>query len=125
MNDFEQTTAGRKALSEAGRQLGTDLFAKIGKAWARDQSGGRRLALTVTGVEDYGRLAAFKAQLQNGVKGVRDVQERSMENGRADLEVVVAGTSQSLAAELATRKFTGFAVKVKKVTAGAIEVELK
>jgi len=124
-NDFEQTTAGRKALSEGGRALAADLFAKVGKAWARDQSGGRRVALGVGGVEDYARLASFKAQLQNGVRGVKDVQERSMENGRADLEVVVAGTSQSLATELATRKFQGFAVKVKKVTAGAVEVELK
>ena len=42
---FEQTTAGRGALSEAGRQLAADLFAKIGKVWAREQSGtqaGRR-----------------------------------------------------------------------------------
>jgi len=125
MNDFEPGTAGRKALSESGRQLAADLFAKVGKAWARDQSGGRRVALTVTGVDDYSRLAAFKAQLQDGVRGVKDVQERSMENGRADLEVVVAGTGQSLATELATRKFKGLTVKVKKVTAGAVEVELK
>ncbi|HEY7726445.1 MAG TPA: flagellar assembly protein T N-terminal domain-containing protein [Anaeromyxobacteraceae bacterium] len=124
-NDFEQSTAGRKALSEAGRQLAGDLFAKIGKAWTREQSGGRRLALTVRGVDDYARLAAFKAQVVNGVKGVKDVVERSMEGGKAELEVVVAGTSQSLATELATRKFQGFAVKVRKVTAGAIEVELK
>jgi hypothetical protein len=124
-NDFEQATAGRKALSEGGRQLASDLFSKIGKAWAREQSGGRHVALLVGGVDDYSRLAAFKAQLVNGVRGVKDVQERSMENGKADLEVVVAGTSQSLATELATRKFHGFVVKVRKVTPGAVEVELK
>jgi len=61
----------------------------------------------------------------NGVRGVKDVQERSMEEGKADLEVVVAGTSQSLATELATRKFQGFAVKVRKVTPAAVEVELR
>ena len=48
-----------------------------------------------------------------------------MENGRAELDVTVAGTSQSLATDLATRKFQGFTVKVKKVTAGVVEVELK
>jgi len=123
-NDFEQSTAGRKALSEAGRQLAGDLFAKIGKAWAREQSGGRHVTLTILGVDDYARLAAFKAQLVSGVRGVKDVQERSMEGGRADLEVVLAGTSESLATDLATRKFPGFTVKVKKRTAGAVEVEL-
>ena len=122
---FEQTTAGRNALSEAGRQLARDLFAKIGRVWTREQSGLRRVAMAVTGVDDYARLAAFKNVLVQSVRGVKDVQERSMENGRADLDVTLAGTSQSFATELATRKFQGFTLKVRKVTQGAVEVELK
>lgn len=122
---FEQSTAGRSALSEAGRQLAADLFAKIGKVWAREQSGQKRIALTVRGVDDYARVAAFKNALQNSVRGVKDVMERSMEEGKAELEVLVSGTSQAFATELATRRFQGFAVKVKKVTPNAVEVELK
>jgi len=122
---FEQVTAGRNALSEAGRQLARDLFARIGKAWAREQSGARRIAMAVGGVDDYARLAAFKNVLVQSVRGVKDVQERSMENGRAELDVTLAGTSQSFATDLATRKFQGFTVKVKKVTPGAVEVELR
>ncbi len=60
---FEQTTAGRNAFSEAGRQLARDLFAKIGAKWAKAQSGARRIALTVKGVDDYARLAQFKNAL--------------------------------------------------------------
>jgi hypothetical protein len=122
---FEQTTAGRNAFSEAGRQLARDLFAKIGKTWAREQSGARRIALTVKGVDDYARLATFKTALTNTVRGVKDVQERSMGEGKADLDVTIAGRSSDLAAELATKKFSGFSVKVKAVTQGSIEVELK
>lgn len=122
---FEQGTAGRNAFSEAGRQLARELFAKVGKVWAREQSGARRIAMAVLGVDDYARLAAFKNVLAQSVRGVKDVQERSMENGRAELDVTVAGTSQSLATDLATRRFRGFTVKVKKVTPGVVEVELK
>ena len=122
---FEQTTAGRNAFSEAGHQLARDLFAKIGKTWAREQSGARRIALTVKGVDDYARLATFKTALTNTVRGVKDVQERSMGEGKADLDVTIAGRSSDLATELATKKFSGFAVKVKAVTQGSIEVELK
>jgi hypothetical protein len=122
---FEQTTAGRNALSEGGRQLARDLFAKIGKVWTREQSGVRRIAMAVTGVDDYARLAALKNLLVQGVRGVKDVQERSMEGGRAELDVTLAGTSQSFATELATRKFQGFTLKVRKVTQGAVEVELR
>lgn len=122
---FEQTTAGRNAFSEAGRQLARDLFARIGKVWTREQSGSRRIAMAVLGVDDYARLAAFKAVLVQSVRGVKDVQERSMENGRADLDVTLAGTSQAFATDLATRRFQGFDVKVRKVTQGAVEVELR
>ena len=122
---FEQTTSGRNALSEAGRQLAGDLFAKIGKVWAREQSGVKRIAMVVKGVDDYARLAAFKNVLANAVKGVKDVQQRSMEDGRAELDVTLAGTAEGFATDLATRKFQGYACKVRKVTPNAVEVELK
>lgn len=122
---FEQTTAGRNALSEGGRQLARDLFTKIGKVWAREQSGLKRIAMVVKGVDDYARLAAFKSVLVNSVKGVKDVQQRSMEDGRAELDVSLAGTAEGFATELATRKFQGYACKVRKVTPNAVEVELK
>jgi hypothetical protein len=122
---FERTTAGRNAFSEAGRQLARDLFAKIGKVWTREQSGVRRIAMQVKGVDDYARLAQFKNLLVQSVRGVKDVQERSMGDGKADLDVTLSGRSSDLATDLATRKFTGFAVKVKAVTPSSIEVELR
>ncbi len=122
---FEQSTAGAKALSEAGRMLAREMFMRVGKVWTREQSGLRRIDMTVRGVDDYGRLAAFKNVLVNSVRGVKDVQERSMEEGRAELEVSLSSTAQAFATDLATRKFQGFAVKVRKVTANAVEVELK
>jgi hypothetical protein len=122
---FEQATAGRNALSEGGRQLARDLFAKIGRVWTREQSGLRRISLVVGGVDDYARLTAFRSVLLRSVKGVKDVQQRSVADGRAELDVSLAGTAESLATDLATRKFQGYACKVKKVSAGALEVELK
>ena len=122
---FERGTAGRNALSEAGRMLAREMFMRVGKVWTREQSGVRRVAMTVKGVDDYGRLAAFKNVLVHAVRGVKGVQERSMEDGQAELEVSLAGTTQAFATDLATRKFQGYAVKVRKVTANAVEVELR
>ena len=79
----------------------------------------------VKGVEDYARLTSFKGVLVNSVKGVKDVQQRSMEDGRAELEVTLAGTAEGLAGDLSGRKYPGYVLKVKKVTANAVEVELK
>jgi hypothetical protein len=122
---FERATAGRNALSEGGKLLAREVFTRVGKVWTREQAGVRRLAMVVRGVDDYGRLAAFKNVLLRSVRGVKDVQERSMDEGRAELDVSVAGTAQSFATDLATRKFQGFQVKVRKVTPNAVEVELK
>jgi hypothetical protein len=122
---FERATAGRGALSEAGRMLAREMFSRVGKVWTREQSGLRRIDMTVRGVDDYGRLAAFKNALVRSVRGVKEVQERSMEEGRAELEVSLSSSSQAFATDLATRKFQGFTVKVRKVTANAVEVELK
>jgi hypothetical protein len=121
---FEQTTAGRNALSEGGRQLAADLFSKIGKVWAGRYSS-RSVELIVKGVDDFGKVNAFKTALINGVKGVKAVELRSMDDGKADLEVTLAGKAEEFAADLSTRKLAGFTVKVKKVTQGSIEVEIK
>lgn len=122
---FERASAGRNALAEAGRMLAREVFSRVGRVWTREQSGVRRLALTVTGVDDYGRLVAFKNVLVRSVRGVKEVQERSMEDGRAELDVAVSTTAQAFATELATRKFPGIGVRVGKVTDGAVEVELR
>jgi hypothetical protein len=122
---FEQTTAGRNALSEGGRQLAGDLFAKIGKVWAGKQSGTRAVEMVVKGTDDFGRVSAFQTALVNGVKGVKGVELRNMDDGKAELEVTLTGTTAAFATELAGKKLAGFTVKVKKVTQGTLEVEIK
>lgn len=122
---FEQTTSGRNALSEAGRQLAADLFGKIGKVWATKQSGTRSIDVVVKGTDDFARVSAFQAALVNGVKGVKGVELRNMEDGKAELDVTITGTASAFATDLATRKLPGFTVKVKKVTQGSVEVEIK
>lgn len=122
---FDRATAGRNAFSEGGRMLAREMFMRVGRVWAREQTGVRRVTMTVRGVHDYGRLAGFKNVLVHGVRGVKDVQERSMEDGLAELDVSLAGTTQAFATDLATRKFPGYAVKVRKVAPGALEVELE
>jgi len=122
---FDEAGAARSALADAGRRLAADLFAKVGIAWSKDRSAGRRIALAVRGIDGYARLSAFKSALASGVRGVRAVKERSIEDGRADLEVTLTGTAQAFATDLATRRLQGFTVKVRSVTADAVEVDVE
>ena len=122
---FEQTTAGRNALSEGGRQLAGDLFAKIGKVWAGKQSGTRSVEVVVKGTDDFARVSAFQTALVNGVRGVKGVEMRNMDDGKAELEVTITGTTAAFATNLSGKKLAGFTVKVKKVTQGTVELEIK
>ena len=121
---FERTAAGREALSAAGRQLARDLFTKIGKVWAREQSGSRVVGMVIKGAKDFGKLATFKNVLGT-LKGVKDVQQRSFGGGQAELAVSLAGTTEELATTLATRRFKEFVVTVTGVSPGTLELELK
>jgi hypothetical protein len=122
---FEQTTAGRNALSEGGRQLAGDLFAKIGKVWAGKQSGTRAVEVVVKGTDDFAKVSAFQTAIVNGVRGVKGVELRNMDDGKAELEVTITGTTAAFATNLSGRKLAGFTVKVKKVTQGTVELEIK
>ena len=52
---FEQATAGRNALSEAGKMLARELFSRVGKVWTREQSGVKRIAEKQVDLEVDGR----------------------------------------------------------------------
>lgn len=122
---FDRAEAGRGALVEAGRALARELFPRLAALGAPGAAGVRRIALSVVGVRDYAALAELKLALLEEAPGVKAVEERSLEGGRAELVVALAGTSKGLATHLATRRLGGVAVKVTRVTEGAVEVELR
>jgi hypothetical protein len=121
--DFDEATSARKALQSAGQQLADEVAAKVAKTWGVETSAAREVEVRVTGAEDHAVMAELKARLL-GVKGVKDVQQRSMEDGRAGLSVRTHENSESLATKLATYKGGGLKVRVTQVTPGVVSVKV-
>lgn len=122
---LDRREAGRAALAEGGRQLARELLVRVGGAWVAEGAAHRRIALVVHGVDDYGRLAAFKEAVARQVRGVSQVQDRSLEDGRAELELVASASVEELATELVTRRLGDFTVRLRSRAADRIELELR
>lgn len=117
-------TCGKNALVAAGKLFSDEIQKKIMERWSRDLSAGNRLRVKVSGVDSLTASRQFQNALRDFVRGVKDVQQRSINNGVADLDVTVTGTSEAFAEELETKKLGKFKVKVKNISANNIDAEL-
>jgi len=106
---------------------GADILAQVRKAvidyLSASEQNGSRLAMTVTGLAEYGAVQNFKKVLGN-IMGVRDVRPGKFGGGKAQFDVVFVGTTDDLADKLGSKKFQGKAVNVTGVSGNTIELTL-
>ncbi len=76
--------------------------------------------LSLRGIKSYTDYVMFREFLKTGIKGVAEVQQRSIAGGTAMLEVAVQGGAKLLVAELA--KVKQFPIQARILGAGAVEV---
>ncbi len=123
--NINSTTCGKNALSAAGKAFAEEIQGKIMARWTRDLSAGNRLRVKVKNVDSLKASREFQNALTNFVRGVKEVHQRSLNEGLADLDVTVTGTTEAFAEELETKNLGKFKVKVKNVSANTIDAELK
>jgi len=121
---IDDVTGGTKAIQKACDALSDQLIAKILDRWSTDVNTGGTLTLKVQNVDDYGELNRFKNSLKYYVRGITTVTQRSFNNGFAELELEMKGTSDDLAQKLSTAKMEGSVVKVTGVSEGGVTVTL-
>ncbi|MGC4113380.1 MAG: hypothetical protein QM765_01635 [Myxococcales bacterium] len=93
------------------------------EAW-RKQASGMAVAVTVTGVRDFGILNAFKDLLRNQVRGVKDISSARFEKNTGNMQVTYAGSVDTLAGDLQGKVFKGVTVNVTKATNNTLELAL-
>lgn len=122
--DKSPLACGRDATAKATREMAADLKKKLLATWSRQLDQGARLSLHVTGVETLGQLNALIAVLQDGVRGVKSVQQRRFQGGEADLDAVVQGRPEAFAAELEEKVVKGKRIEVTGLSANKVELRL-
>ncbi len=116
-------TAGNEALKKAAKDAAEQLTTKILAMYAKETGGTRSVNLTVNGLNKT-QFVKFKDVLRNQVRNVKDIHERSYQNGVAKVSVDYKGSAQILSDELSAKSFGDFGVEVTGSTANSLELKI-
>ncbi|RJO68641.1 MAG: hypothetical protein C4523_07075 [Myxococcales bacterium] len=112
-------TAGNKALIKAAKKLAEEIATKLTDKWMASVA---TITLDVTGLASYQQFDSLKNVLTHEIRGVKGVQERSMRQDKAQIDLFFDGKTSNLAKELTLKAFPGFGVKIDEVTANKIKL---
>ncbi|MCK9418505.1 MAG: flagellar assembly protein T N-terminal domain-containing protein [Nitrospirae bacterium] len=116
-------TAGTEALKKAANEAAEEMMGKILTIYAKETGGTRSVNITITGL-NKNQFAKFKDVLQNQVRGIKDLHERSFNGTTAKISVDSKNSAQILSDELLLRDFSGFSVEVVSSTANSLELKV-
>jgi hypothetical protein len=122
--DIEGQAATKKALAEAGRLWAEKNLPEIWRQWEREITDSSSVQLVVNGM-NLRQLVQFEELLRTQVRGVKDVQRRSLDKDIAVLDLDLRGTGQSLANELAQQKVNGFEIEVVRFSSHRLELRAR
>ncbi len=116
--------APRKAITQAARKAGSDVFGKIVKEWNTALLNGSVTELQLVSGVDFMRLKRLKSELAK-LQGIKEVNQRTFDAPTATLDITYLGDSEELAEALATGPVGGFTISVQTVGGGKIRATLK
>jgi len=118
-------TAGSLALKKASEKVAGKLIAGIAKKWTEDTSGANRILMKVNGVKNNQLLSKFINALRNQIRGVKEVNQQKLKQGTAVLDVMLAGDTKSMAAEMEAKDYGGaFKIEVEEVSPNSMTIKL-
>jgi hypothetical protein len=121
--DIAQFVAGKKALHNAGKELSVSLIESILANWGNDASNSTSIELIITGL-NYREFIKFKTLLNDSLKGISFVHQRTFTNGRATVELDFKGDAQNLSEELVLHDFEGFKVEVTDFSINRLTIKV-
>lgn len=121
--DISENIAGKKALQNAGGQLGDYLITQILSRWRSEVVDATSIQLIIIGV-DYHQFAKFKMLLKDSVRGVKAIHQRTFSGKRGVLDIDFKGDPQALADELALKNFGDFKVAITNFTSNRLDLEV-
>jgi hypothetical protein len=115
------TAGGTEALRQAGGMIADDLIRQITAQWAKEASGTRMLALSVSGM-DKDLVDDLASALKSSVRGVAEVFLREYASGVARLDVDFKGDAETLSKELRGLAVAGGRLEVTATTPNKLDV---
>ncbi len=110
------------AISEASELLANDMIDKIIQIFHEEVYNIANVNLIIFGLQGYGHLQEVIQLISDNVRGIKEIYQRNYTMGTAELEVELTGSTQSLAADLTTRKFGNYTFQIKESTHNQLQV---
>lgn len=120
---ISEITAGTEALRKASNQAADEMIEKILAVYSKETGGTRSVNITITGLNKT-QFVKFKDVLQNQVRGIKDLHERSFSGTTAKISVDSKNSAQTLSDEILLRNFGAFSVEVVSSTANSLELKV-
>jgi len=110
--------------TEAGEKVARTLADRIVDRWSYELANTVTVKLVASGLKSRRELETLKSLLAREVKGVREVNQRRYQGGRAELDIEVRGNTQGVADDVEAMTVNGKAVKVVEITPNRIEIKI-
>jgi hypothetical protein len=114
----------KKITETAAEKLARQMFDEVLEKWSSELVNTTTVKLMVSGLDSYEELQAFKGLLAQGVKGFKEMQQRSYQRGQAELDIEMRGNSQSLADDLSVLTLRQKKVSIQGISANRVEAGL-
>lgn len=115
---------GREALVLAASTVAQDLTRQIVGKWGEAERQSVLVELVVKGIKEYAEFVRFRRHLSNDIRGVRNVNLRSIGADGATMDVDMIGNARLLADELMLQPFENLAVNIFEVSENGVKLEL-
>jgi len=119
---IDEVTGGTMAIQKAAHKLADDLIEKILEKWRTRFYDANTVKLMVTGIKSYNDVGDFKTNLQWTVRGIKNVFQRNVAGGAAELDVQITGNAEQLARDLDQREIGEYSLKVTGVTPNKVSI---
>lgn len=106
----------KKVTEEAAEKLARQMMEEVLERWSAELTNTVTIKLVVSGLDNYETLQQFKDCLATGVKGFKELQQRTYRRGEAELDVELRGDSRSLADDLASLSLGQKKLNVQGIT---------
>ena len=121
--DATAESAQRKALDNASLEGAKDIFWKLVKKWNEETMDGTGIEVILSGVS-FSSLRSVVSGFE-GMKGVKEVIQRSFDAPTAILNLTFEGDAMALAEAVDTGSVEGFNLEVTSVSPGKISLKVK
>lgn len=114
-----------KAIAEeAAVKISRNLMESVLDRWSSELVNTVTVKLFISGMDNYEDLGRLKELLALEVKGFKEVQQRSYNQGRVELDVEIRGNTLGLADDLAVMSMNKRKFKIQEISQNIIEAKL-